>query len=179
MTHGYMRSGTRTGVLVASLLAGPLLGAASAVSVPGNYPTIQSAINAVLNGTLPDGTTIDVQAGTYFEALFIANSAKSFTVRGVGAAGSVIVDATGQNTAALTVLQATGLMVFKGLVFRHGSNSAGGGFLIQQSSPTLTNAAIDASGATEALGATSASRWMPAGAWCAGANSSTALANAR
>ena len=59
--------------LMLAMLAGPLLAdAAAQVSVPGTYPTIQAAIDAVLSGT-----TINVQPGTYPETLFIANTSRS------------------------------------------------------------------------------------------------------
>ena len=91
MTRKYVPSAARTAAFIASVLVGPFLGVASAVSVPGDYPTIQSAIDAVINGSLADGTTIDVQPGTYAEALYIANTARSFTVRSLGATGSAII----------------------------------------------------------------------------------------
>jgi pectin methylesterase-like acyl-CoA thioesterase len=51
---------------------------AHAATVPGDFTTIQAAINAVLVGSLPDGTVIDVQPGTYREALVIQNTTRSF-----------------------------------------------------------------------------------------------------
>ena len=36
---------------------------AQTVKVPGNYPTIQSALNAVVSGSAADGTVIEVQPG--------------------------------------------------------------------------------------------------------------------
>ena len=48
-------------VLTISFLAGPLLCPAHAADavVPGDFSTIQAAIDAVINGTLPDGASID------------------------------------------------------------------------------------------------------------------------
>jgi hypothetical protein len=133
--------------MVIGLVAAPLAGTASAdVTVPGNYPSIQAAINAVLNGSLPNGTTINVQPGTYFEALSIVDTNRSVTVRGVGNSGATIIDAAGRNTAALTVWRATGQVVLRGLTFRHGSRPSveGGGFLIREASPALTDCVFEA-----------------------------------
>src|SRR5687767_11159031 len=119
-------------VTVAGLLAGPFANAAVAatVTVPGNYATIQAALNAV-----PDGTTINVQAGTYDERLTVSNTSRSITVRAIG--GAVIVNASGKGGAAVTVQNATGQLVFEGLTFRNGTRAAGGGFLIDRSSPSF------------------------------------------
>jgi hypothetical protein len=139
----YIRSWALPAVIVAGLFAGPLVASAGAatVTVPGSYPTIQTAINAVLNGSIPDGSTINVQSGSWAEALSIGNTAKSFTVTGVSGAGATFVDAAGKGAPALTVFRATGQIVFTGLTFRHGAptTAAGGGFVIQESSPSFFN----------------------------------------
>ena len=149
---------SRLALLVAGLLAAPLVRAAESatVTVPGNYPTVQAAINAVVNGSLPDGTSIDVQAGVYHEALVVANTGRSFTVRGVGGAASTVVDAAGRNAAALTVYRATGQIVFRGLTFRNGTppNAAGGGFVIQESSPSFVDCVFESNRASAGAGGT-------------------------
>jgi hypothetical protein len=132
----------RTTCIVAGLLAGPFIATAGAgvVNVPGTYPTIQLAINAVISGG-PDGTTINVHAGTYPEALSVINTGRSFTVNAVGA---VIVDAASTGAAAVTVTNATGTVVFQGLTFRHGfSANYGGGFYVQNSSPSFVNCVFE------------------------------------
>ena len=113
------------------MVAAPRVSAAATVTVPGNYATIQQAMNSV-----PDGSTINVAAGTYAENLFLLNTTRSFTVRGV--AGSTIVDAHGAG-AGVQVIGATGHIVFVGLTFRNGTRDSGGGFLIQNSSPAFFN----------------------------------------
>jgi len=50
-----------------ALLALPL--DAEAVTVPGDYPTIQAAINAVVSGALPNGKVIDLAPGSYNGAM--------------------------------------------------------------------------------------------------------------
>ena len=111
MTRQLSRSCPLTTWLVAVLLAGPLLAdAAAQVSVPGTYPTIQAAIDAV-----PSGTTINVQPGTYAEALLIANTNRSITIRGLGGAAATIVDAAGRGAAAINVWRSTGVITIDGL----------------------------------------------------------------
>jgi parallel beta-helix repeat protein len=139
----------RTGVAVLGLLGIALTGTARAqVTVPGNYGTIQAAINAVLSGSLPNGTTINVQPGTYAEALIIGNTNRSLTLRGVGGSGATIVDAFGKNASALTIRSSTGQIVVRGLTFRRGSTSIeGGGFYIRDASPTLEDCVFESSSA--------------------------------
>jgi VCBS repeat protein/parallel beta helix pectate lyase-like protein len=142
MTLASLRLLVRTAFVVAGLLAGPFIdiaGAAGVVNVPASYATIQAAINAVV-ASGPDGTTINVQAGTYPEALSVVGTNRPFTVRAVG--GAVIVDAAGKGASALTVSSATGNVVFHGLTFRHGvlaGSGQGGGFVITNSSPSFVN----------------------------------------
>ena len=127
-----------------------LSGAAEAATVPGDYPTIQAAINAVLNGSLPDGTTIDVQPGTYAEALIVASTSRSLTIRGTAGAGATIIDAIGKGAAAINVFRATGTVRFIGLTFRRGAVSgttSGGGFVIQESSPAFSNCVFESNSA--------------------------------
>ena len=69
MTLKYGRVGARLTILVALISMVSLRASAATVTVPGNYPTIQAAINGV-----PNGTTIDVAAGTYSEALSVNNN---------------------------------------------------------------------------------------------------------
>jgi FG-GAP-like repeat len=140
----------RVGLSVGALVATPLARAAEAATVPGDYPTIQAAINAVVNGSLPDGTTIDVQPGIYAEALVVANTPRSFTVRGAGAASLTIVDAVGLGAPVLRVFRATGTVRFVGLTFRRGAPPGlthGGGFIVQEASPAFVNCIFEASAA--------------------------------
>ena len=151
MSRLLSRGSLLTASLVVLVLAGPLLAdAAAQVSVPGNYPTIQAAIDAV-----PSGTTINVQPGTYAEALVVSISNKSITVRGVGGPGATIVDAAGRNTTALHVVNSTGTIAFQGLTFRNGAQQGtlpGGAFLIQNASPSFANMVFEASSAFDGGG---------------------------
>ncbi len=127
------RVGVRLGIALSVLfLAAPAL--AGTVTVPGNYATIQAAINGV-----PSGTTILVQAGTYPEALTIGTTTKSFTVQGAGSA-STIIDATGKGKPVLTITSASGTVKFQGLTFKNANNTSsthGGGFSLKNSPTTF------------------------------------------
>ncbi len=130
------------------ILASPAVVAAATVTVPGNYAHIQDAINAVVSGALADGTTIDVQAGTYPEALLIADTNRSLTIRGIAGAGATIVDAFGLGAAGLYVRNASGQIAIQGLTFRRGAppgQPSGGGFQILNSSPSLIDCIFELS----------------------------------
>lgn len=147
-------SHTRSALLLFSFLVAPLATAAADVSVPGQFASIQAAINAVLSGSLPDGTIINVQPGTYFEALSVANSNRSFTVRGIAGASATVVDAAGRGTAAVSVMRSSGTVVFTGLTFRHGArpSTAGGAFVVQEASPAFVNSVFESSSAFDGGG---------------------------
>lgn len=153
MTPSFTRLAARTAVFAVLLV---VMGrpAAAQVTVPGNYGTIQAAINAVMNGSLPDGTVINVQPGTYPEALMVVNSARSFTVRGTGGAGATFVDAAGRGAAAVNVYRSSGAIVFTGLTFRNGTppTAAGGGFVIQESSPSFIGCVFESNTASSGGG---------------------------
>ena len=117
-----------------------------AVTVPGDFSTIQGAITAVANGTLASGTIINVQPGTYPETLLINATAQSMTIRATGGPGSVVVDAQAHGTA-FRVLNASGSIRIEGLKFRNGVGEStggnGGGLTIQDASPTFVNCTFE------------------------------------
>src|SRR5712692_6355903 len=124
--------------------------ATEAATVPGDFSTIQAAINAVVNGALPDGTIIDIQPGTYAEALLIGATSRSMTLRAAGGAGTAVVDATGKGTSVLQVINATGNIRIDGLKLRNGKGDAshGGGFTCQSASPTVVNCTVENNSST-------------------------------
>jgi hypothetical protein len=124
------------------------------VRVPGDYSTIQAAINAVLSGSLPDGTLIEVQPGTYNEALLIPGTNRSLTLRGVAGAPSTVVTAVGKGVSALGIFQAVGAIRIEGLSFRGGTGgiARGGGFTFEDTSPVLTNVVFESNFAPSAGG---------------------------
>src|SRR5262245_31991408 len=108
MTRRTMRAVGRAAALTLTFLVGLFIQPAAAVTVPGDYSSIQAAVNAVVAGVLPDGTTIDVQPGTFFETLAVVNTNRSFTVIGVGGAAATVVDAVGKGASAVYMYRATG-----------------------------------------------------------------------
>jgi predicted outer membrane repeat protein len=136
------------GILLAGLLMGMAADASAQVTVPGNYSTIQEAINAS-----PNGTTINVQPGTYREALVINGTSKSLTIRGVSGAAATIVDATGKGAAAINIFHVTGTIVIDGLTFRNAAvNTSGGGFIVNTSSPSFVNCVFEQNSAIDGAG---------------------------
>jgi hypothetical protein len=124
--------------------------ATEAVTVPGDFTTIQAAINAVVSGAQPDGTVIDIQPGTYAEALLISATSRSMTLRAAGGAGTAVVDATGKGTSVLQVINATGNIRIDGLKLRNGKGDSahGGGFTFQSASPTVVNCTVENNSST-------------------------------
>jgi len=149
MTPEHARSSIRGTFVLICLLAWPLVSSAATYTVPGNFPTIQAAINGV-----PTGSAIDVAPGTYSEALVVTTGAKSFTVRGVGGPAATIIDAVGKNAPALTVYGTTGSVVFSGITFRRGAppSAAGGGFVITNASPSFFNCIFESNTASGGAG---------------------------
>ena len=80
--------------IATALLAG--MAEAQIVTVPNHYPSIQSAINAVASGARPNGTAIQVAAGTYNETLLIADTTRSMSIVGLSGPAVTIVDAVGK-----------------------------------------------------------------------------------
>lgn len=93
-------------------------------------------------GSLPSGTMIEVAPGTYREALAYADSNKSFTLRGSGAA-STIIDATGQGRPALRIRDTNGLIRVEGFTFTGASNLVGGGVVFERASATLADCIVE------------------------------------
>jgi parallel beta-helix repeat protein len=75
------------GVTAAYLFAAAPPAAAATINVPGNYPTIQAAVNAA-----NPGDTIIVQPGTYNESVVVN---KSIKIHGAPNKPNPVVDATG------------------------------------------------------------------------------------
>ena len=111
----------------------------------GNYPTIQAAITAVVNGSLPNGTLIEVQPGVYNEALLINATSRSLTIRGIGGAGATVVNAGGTGQSAIRIFNATGGIRIEGLTFRGGTGvqGTGGGFAFADASPVLMDVVFE------------------------------------
>ncbi len=122
---------------VEPVLPNPCVGMPSALWVPLTYGSIQAAINAAAVGDL-----ICVEPGTYFERIDFLG--KDISVVGVGGplvtiidgmAGAPVVNFTnGESPAAL----------LQGFTVRNGwSSYEGGGFMLNQSSPTLSQLIVE------------------------------------
>jgi FG-GAP-like repeat len=124
-----------------------------AARVPADFPTIQAAIDAVVAGSLPDGTIIEIAAGTYPEALIINSTGRSMTLRGAGT-GATFVNATGRGQSALRILHATGRIRIEHLTFTGGIGvpGTGGGFTFHNSSPSLEHVVFEGNRGTDAGG---------------------------
>jgi hypothetical protein len=96
-------------------------GFAAELHVPGDYPTLQIALEAA-----PSGTTIRVAAGAYSEALTVQG--KSVVVRGAGADLTVL-DGTGLGERVLTVA-ADASVVLAGLTVQNAVSDADGGAVL-------------------------------------------------
>ena len=125
--------------IVASLmLAGTTF--ADTINVPGDYPSIQSAIDAS-----SDGDIIQIEEGTYFEYSLNPNG-KAITVRGsttTDGSPTVTIDAMGFSRVIMVDSGETSTTVFENMVITNGFfPSSGGGIRCDSSSPTLRNCTI-------------------------------------
>jgi hypothetical protein len=109
------------------------------INVPGDYQTIQGAINAA-----SDGDTIMVAAGRYFEAINF--NGKAITVSSTAGAAATIIDGHGLDSVVTFSSGETPSSVLSGFTITHGlalSNNgaldAGGGIAIRGASPTVTS----------------------------------------
>jgi hypothetical protein len=140
MRHGRaFRQGTLGTALLLLLLLRPVPAAEAQVSVPsGQFPTIQSAINAI-GVSLAQGTVINVGAGTFAGGLTVPGG-KAFTVAGAGAGRTVV-----SGGSPVLFINGSGAGVrFQGLTLSNGSTAGfGGGFLVNSSSNvSFANCAI-------------------------------------
>jgi hypothetical protein len=105
------------------------------LTVPGDYPSIQAAIDAAV-----DGDTVLVGPGTYLENIAVAakeillkssNGASETTIDG-GQSGSVVTFSSGAGPAA----------TLDGFTITNGRSSVGAGILARFASPTIKNCRI-------------------------------------
>ena len=130
------------GALLAFFAAG--LAAGDVLVVPLDYPTIQAAVDAAV-----DGDIIEVEPGTYFEAVSIEN--KSLDIVGVGGADITTIDATGIDAPAVTAEAAVAAVVsLEGLLITGGggrpdgaTRTVGGGVLASRVDLTLQSCRIE------------------------------------
>jgi hypothetical protein len=104
------------------------------IYVPDNYPTIQDAINASVNGD-----TIIVRPGTYVENIYFLG--KAITVTSEKGSEVTIIDGN-QAESVVNFFRGEGLdSVLDGFTVTNG-DGGGGGIYCERSSPTITNNVI-------------------------------------
>ncbi len=105
------------------------------INVPADYPTIQEAINAAI-----DGDTVLVDAGTWTEN--ISFKGKAITVKSLHGTTSTIIDGNKKGSV-VTFDSGEGLgSVLAGFTITNGSAPKGGGIYCGSSSTTITNCTI-------------------------------------
>lgn len=127
--------------------------------VPADYPTIQGAINAALNGD-----TIQVAAGTYVENLNFLG--KAIRVTSDEGAEVTVIDGNQAGSVASFVSGEGPQSVLSGFTLQHGKAAAspglrGGGIRIENSSPTITGNIITNNVAGDGGGGISSSFGSP------------------
>jgi hypothetical protein len=114
------------------LLALPVIGYSAIVYVPGDYPTIQQAINAVANGDI-----VRVEPGTYVENIDLAG--KAITVESTGGALVTVIDGNQAGRVVLANKSEGTSTVLDGFTITNGKSAQGAGMLIRGSSPSVKN----------------------------------------
>jgi parallel beta-helix repeat protein len=138
------RQGGRVAVVflasVVAVLAFPGVASAGTIQVPGDYPTIQAAIDASV-----DGDTIVVGPGTYEENIDFLG--KAITVRGADGPETTVIDGGSLGPVVRFDSGEDGSSVLKGFTIRNGRaatdvDDEGGGIKIQGSSPKVVGNVI-------------------------------------
>lgn len=114
-----------------------------AVTVPGDYSTIQAALDAVKAGWVAEGAVIEVQSGTYSEALLYADSNRGFTLRSIAGAANTIIDASGFADPALWIRNSAAAIEIDGFTLTGANSSDGGGAVFMEASPVLKNSVVE------------------------------------
>ena len=140
------RFNTGLSVVVFMILFYGYAGSAAVIHVPGDMPTIQSAIEVA-----GDEDAVLVAPGTYVENLDFLG--KEITVLGLEGASATVIDANQSGTGALFILQETRATLLEGFTLRNGSGFLrkvgdvweyrGGGVYCGYSSPTVRACIIE------------------------------------
>lgn len=110
---------------------------AAEIRVPGDYATIQAAIDAAAAGDV-----VRVDAGTYFERIDFLG--KAIRVESVEGPEVTVIDAEFQGTAVMFVSSETADSVIEGFTIRQGGpTTSGGGVRVQGASPTIRGNIIE------------------------------------
>ncbi len=126
----------RSGVLLAVVLGGTSGVVADTIHVPEDYPTIQAAILAAL-----EGDEIIVAPGTYNEAIFF--NGHNIILRSESGPEVTTIDATGlENSVVRLVTREGPSTVIDGFTITGGVAAQGGGIYCLDSNPTINNCII-------------------------------------
>ncbi len=132
-----------------SVLATPTV--AATLHVPGDYPDIQSAINASVNGDV-----IEIGPGNFMPSATLNTLGKAITLRGTvnadGSLASALDGLTGKQIAKCVSGEGP-LTRFESLKFRRGKAGSGGAISVSSCGPTIVNCVFDANVATAYGGA--------------------------
>ena len=137
----------RIAVLLALVLAIPSLAYSAVITVPDDYPTIQSAISASVNGDL-----ILVKPGTYVENIDFLG--KAITVKSTDGPESTIINGNMADSVVSFINYEELDSVLDGFLITNGKGR-GGGVECTISSPTITNNIIIGNEADLCAGANS------------------------
>lgn len=97
----------------------------AAIAVPGDYPTIQAAVEAA-----QDGAVIQIAPGRYHEQITIQNDTRTLTLRGDPSDPSLtVLDGDGTVASVVRIFSGHGLLSVEGVTITggHGSDGYGGG----------------------------------------------------
>src|SRR5262249_26023731 len=129
-------------ILPALLLATPAL--AATYSVPGDFPTIQLAINASVSGDV-----INVDPGTYPENIVVGAAQNGIKIHSTGGAGVTTIDGGGVGTvASFSNVGITTELI--GFTLTNGVGVNGGGLSLVNANPKIDSNQIN--GNTAKLG---------------------------
>ena len=134
--------GNCDGVAVVDMGVDEVLKAATVIHVPGDYATIQAAIDAACTGD-----TVQVANGTYYEHITLKDGVQ---VLGAGA-GVTTIDGGGSGSVVTATNVGPGTKL-DGFTITHGSDTNGGGMCNYNSSPTLTNCTFSGNSAGDGGG---------------------------
>jgi len=131
-----------TSIVATLVLAGTSF--AATINVPGDYATIQGAINASSNGD-----TIAIAAGTYYEHS-LNPSGKAITIGSASGNPDVTIDANGGGTVFMIDSGEGNETVIKNLVITGGNGTEMSGYIVgggiycnNNSNPTITDCTIE------------------------------------
>ena len=106
------------------------LGEGKTIKVPGDYPTIQQAINAAMYGN-----TVLVDPGTYNENIDFLG--KTITVKSSQGADKTTIDGRQQGSVVQFVSLEGTASLLEGFTIKNGAKDSGGGVYCVLSSPTI------------------------------------------